>query len=238
VLMRRILPAALGLWAGVIGSGRAQEAPAAQEPNRLGIAAPAQAAPAPTLTQNQRLANAIADALRQTGKVVEVTGHVADQSQRDEVIRIVHSVPGVDAVRDRLRLPNADGIIPAQAALPGTAQVQDPGPQTDRQFQPQLNGAPPQDPISIMPVMPGPNPQMNPPPMPPYAWPTYAPYNNFSRVAYPTLYPYEAWPNIGPMYPFPKVPPGWRGISLRWQDGHWWYGKEATGHDWWRIRYW
>ena len=75
------------------------------------------------------------------------------------------------------------------------------------------------------------------PPMPPYAWPTYAPYNNYSRVAYPTLYPQEAFPFIGPMHPFPKVPLGWRGISLRWQDGHWFYGREATGHDWWRIRY-
>ena len=73
--------------------------------------------------------------------------------------------------------------------------------------------------------------------MPPYAWPTYAPYNNYSRVAYPEQVPYEAWPFIGPMYPFPKVPLGWRSIQLTWRDGYWWYGKYATGHDWWRIRY-
>ena len=77
-----------------------------------------------------------------------------------------------------------------------------------------------------------------PPPMPPYAWPTYAPYNNFSRVATPNIYPYQSWPFIGPMYPFPKVPLGWRSIKLEWYDGHWWYGKTPTGHDWWRIRYW
>jgi hypothetical protein len=57
-------------------------------------------------------------------------------------------------------------------------------------------------------------------------------------VGYPTQYPYEAWPFIGPMYPFPKVPLGWRAVTLRWQDGYWWYGREASGHDWWRIRYW
>ena len=74
--------------------------------------------------------------------------------------------------------------------------------------------------------------------MPPYAWPTYAPYNNYSRVAYPEQYPYEAWPFIGPMYPFPKVPLGWRSIQLTWRDGYWWYGKNATPHDWWRVRYW
>jgi hypothetical protein len=76
------------------------------------------------------------------------------------------------------------------------------------------------------------------PKMPPYAWPTYAPYNNFSRVAYPTEYPYNAWPFIGPVYPFPKIPPGWRSVSLTWHDGFWWYGRNSTGYDWWSLRYW
>jgi hypothetical protein len=93
-----------------------------------------------------------------------------------------------------------------------------------------------------MSIMEGPNPGgadpgMQPPPMPPYAWPSYAPYNNYSRVGSPTLYPYQAFPFIGPMYPFPKVPLGWRSVTLQWQDGYWWYGRKATGHDWWRIRY-
>jgi hypothetical protein len=57
-------------------------------------------------------------------------------------------------------------------------------------------------------------------------------------VAYPQLYPYQSWPFIGPQYPFPKIPLGWRSVSLTWQDGHWWYGRLASGHDWWRIRYW
>ena len=77
-----------------------------------------------------------------------------------------------------------------------------------------------------------------PPRMPPYAWPSYAPYNNFSRVAYPTQYPHNAFPFIGPMYPFPKVPLGWRSVQLTWEDGFWWYGRRSTGHDWWRVRYW
>jgi hypothetical protein len=86
---------------------------------------------------------------------------------------------------------------------------------------------------------PPPNPyDLNPPKMPPYAWPTYAPYNNYSRVAYPTLYPYNSWPFIGPVYPFPKVPPGWRKVSLEWQDGFWWYAPHSNSHDWWRLRYW
>ena len=77
-----------------------------------------------------------------------------------------------------------------------------------------------------------------PPKMPPYAWPTYAPYNNFSRVAYPTEYGYNAFPFIGPAYPFPKIPPGWRSVHLTWRDGFWWYGRNSTGYDWWSVRYW
>ena len=76
------------------------------------------------------------------------------------------------------------------------------------------------------------------PKMPPYAWPTYAPYNNYSRVAYPEAYPYNAWPFIGPVYPFPKIPLGWRAVKLEWQDGSWWFSQTATKHDWWRLRYW
>jgi hypothetical protein len=79
---------------------------------------------------------------------------------------------------------------------------------------------------------------MMPPPLPPYAWPTYAPYNNFSRVAYPTAYPYEAFPYIGPYYPFPKVPPGWRSVKLEWDDGYWWFSKTANKHNWWKVRFW
>lgn len=77
-----------------------------------------------------------------------------------------------------------------------------------------------------------------PPRLPPYAWPTYAPHNNYSRVGYPTEYPPEAFPFMGPFYPFPKVPLGYRAIKLEWEDGHWWYGRNATKRDWWKIRYW
>jgi hypothetical protein len=92
-----------------------------------------------------------------------------------------------------------------------------------------------------MPVFQAPPPSpyaLNPPRMPPYSWPTYAPYNNFSRVAYPAAYPYNAWPFIGPIYPFPKVPLGWRSVKLEWDDGFWWYSKVACKYDWWRLRFW
>lgn len=59
------------------------------------------------------------------------------------------------------------------------------------------------------------------PQMPPYAWPTYAPYPNYGAVTYPRQYSPTAWPYIGPFYPYPQVPLGWRKVSLVWKDGWW-----------------
>jgi hypothetical protein len=59
-----------------------------------------------------------------------------------------------------------------------------------------------------------------------------------SRVAYPQAYPYNAFPFIGPFYPFPKVPLGWRSVKLDWDDGHWYIGRLSTPHDYWRVRFW
>jgi hypothetical protein len=76
------------------------------------------------------------------------------------------------------------------------------------------------------------------PPMPPYAWPTYAPYNNYSRVAYPQAYPYTAWPYIGPFHPYPQVPLGWRKVQLEWDDGYWQLNfRPRTDRWWWFLDY-
>ncbi len=64
--------------------------------------------------------------------------------------------------------------------------------------------------------------QASQPGLPNYAWPSYAPYPNMSAVGYPTAYPWQAWPNIGPFYPYPEVPLDWRAVTLRWDDGIWW----------------
>ncbi len=60
------------------------------------------------------------------------------------------------------------------------------------------------------------------PNMPGYAWPGYAAYPNYGAVTYPTQYSPSAWPYIGPFYPYPQVPLGWRRVELEWDDG-WWY---------------
>ncbi len=59
------------------------------------------------------------------------------------------------------------------------------------------------------------------PNLPNYAWPGYAAYPNYAAVTYPKQYAPTAWPYIGPFYPYPQVPMGWRKVTLEWHDGYW-----------------
>jgi hypothetical protein len=67
------------------------------------------------------------------------------------------------------------------------------------------------------------------PQMPGYAWPSYAAYPNYAAVTYPKQYSPTAWPYIGPFYPYPQVPLGWRKVSLEWEDG-WWFLDFKDSH--------
>jgi hypothetical protein len=214
-----------------------------QEPGQLDVERSQAIKPRTELSANQKYADTIAEQLRQSGQLrhysigvvfqngtAALTGTVADQPQHEEVLRLVQGVPGVERVLDQLNMGNAAAITRVQASGPEVA----PAP---RKAEPGTGSLP----AEPMPVYQVPTPSfydLNPPKMPPYAWPTYAPYNNYSRVAYPEAYPYQSWPFIGPVYPFPKVPLGWRSVKLEWEDGHWWFSKVATKHDWWRLRYW
>jgi BON domain-containing protein len=228
--------------AALVGIGLSHPV-AAQEPPRLAINADRPIAQQPAVSPNQQVADNIADHLRQSGQIQHynidivfqdgtavVSGTVLDQIHRDEAIRLIQGVPGVERVLDRLAV--SPPVLQTQAATPG---AQEPAPLPRKA----ADGA--TGPVEPMPIygggMAGPY-DAAPPRMPPYAWPTYAPYNNFSRVAYPQCYPYNAWPYIGPIYPFPKIPTSWRKVSLEWQDGHWWYGMNSNSHDWWRLRFW
>jgi len=59
------------------------------------------------------------------------------------------------------------------------------------------------------------------PQLPGYAWPSYAAHPNYGAVTYPKQYSAQAWPYIGPFYPYPQVPLGWRKVTLEWDDGWW-----------------
>ena len=65
-------------------------------------------------------------------------------------------------------------------------------------------------------------PRYDAPNLPNYAWPGYAAYPNYAALTYPQQYSPSAWPYIGPFYPYPQVPLGWRKVSLEWDDG-WWF---------------
>jgi len=235
------------LLAAVVGVWLAPTLPAA-EPGRLSVEPGKPLASQQQPSPNQQIANTIADQLRQSGQLrnytvdvafhgatAELSGIIADQPQREEVLRIVQGVPGVERVIDQLSLAGAGPVTQVQADAPADkppplaepAPLPTPGPV-----------GPPAEPLPIFQApQPGPY-DVNTPKLPPYAWPTYAPYNNYSRVANPLAYPYSSWPYIGPVYPFPKIPLGWRSVKLEWQDGYWWFSKVATRYDWWRLRYW
>ena len=59
------------------------------------------------------------------------------------------------------------------------------------------------------------------PHMPNHAWPSYTAYPNYAGLTYPRQYSPTAWPFIGPFYPYPQVPLGWRKVTLEWDDGWW-----------------
>jgi hypothetical protein len=59
------------------------------------------------------------------------------------------------------------------------------------------------------------------PNLPGYAWPGYAANPNYGALTYPKQYSASAWPYIGPFYPYPQVPLGWRKVTLEWDDGWW-----------------
>lgn len=89
------------------------------------------------------------------------------------------------------------------------------------------NFAPAPGPVAGQPVpmaaVPAPGtPRYDTPNLPNYAWPGYAAHPNYAQVTYPTQYSPSAWPFIGPFYPYPQVPLGWRRVSLEWDDG-WWF---------------
>jgi len=216
------LAAATGFW--LSGPG------IAQQPSKL---------PTAVANPNQTLADNVVYRLRATSVAagadlavvaqdgtVTLTGTVKDAAQKEQIIHEVRDITGVVIIRDGLK---TGGIIQAQA--PEANQIPMPIPPI---------GPPPGTPI----VEPAPlgvpgqfSPDMQATNLPPYAWPTYAPYNNLSRVGYPGQYPYNAFPFIGPYYPFPKVPLGWRKVTLEWEDGYWFIGRNSTPHDYWRVKF-
>jgi hypothetical protein len=199
--------------------------------------APAQA-PAPPAGPNQATANAVASALKSSRTlssyrieieardgVVTLIGSVPNVSQKREALALANKVAGVTGVIDQIRLPDAR-LRPAQyqmamgghhgRGMAGGA-VEESAPIVSQPTVMAPDGSPmPEGPAGMGAATGAGVNQPN------YAWPSYAPPGNFSAVGYPTAYPWQAWPNIGPFYPYPEVPQDWRAVTLRWDDGIWW----------------
>ena len=128
----------------------------------------------------------------------------------------VPSVPGVTAPVPGLGAPAMSGAAPRPFAPSTVNGGSVGGPYTG-------NVAAPQAPMPMQggPSYGGGTPRYDQPYMPSYAWPSYAAYPNYAAVSYPKQYSASAWPYIGPFYPYPQVPLGWRRVSLEWDDGLW-----------------
>lgn len=240
-----ILLAALGI--GIVGSATAQDAA--------------------SKALNQKLADSIAEKIRTSGVikkgdgtkisieardgVVELSGSVASPEQHEQILKSVSKVSGLKRIESSMTGPGmpaaeeaASAPSPMSPPPAGYGRLQRTGGQGEGPLNalPAPLGAAPGAgtgepvPINGAPLMTALDPAG--PRLPPYAWPTYAPYNNMSRVAYPQSYPYNAFPYIGPYYPFPKVPLGWRKVVLEWEDGHWYYGRLSSPQDMWRVKFW
>lgn len=202
------------------------ERPASQI-RQVSASAPAdQSAPS-----NQQVAEQIAGSLSQSGLVgydIEVrfsngtaslNGSVATPAQRQAASQACSRVPGVRQVNNQLQVASPiqqTAYAPQQMAAPMPAAMMQPG-----MMPPSGVGA---SPVSY-----------NNPHLPSHAWPAYAQYPNSAAVTYPTQYSASAWPYIGPFYPYPQVPLGWREASLEWDDGYWQLNFNKEKDKWYRV---
>ncbi len=162
---------------------------------------------------------------------VWLSGYVGDARQQKLVLETARRVAGVEEVVNDLVISGGSQPEPAVAeAAEGYLPVQytQGGPQTPLAFAPaqavnHQSTLPGTTPVPMMSASGGgvAAARYDHPRMPGYAWPSYAAYPNYGAVTYPQQYSASAWPYIGPFYPYPQVPLGWRKVTLEWDDGWW-----------------
>lgn len=181
--------------------------------------------------------------------VAWLTGSVTSASQKKLAEQIARESEGVEAVVSRLDVksndsesaPLASNVQPAStSAQPQGRNVQAASNRSNmpvpyaRTMQgsiqptgygqyagPAAGGMTPM-PMGHVPMQGGQTVSYDNPQLPGYAWPSYAAGQNYAAVSYPQQYSPTAWPYIGPFYPYPQVPLGWRKVQLEWDDGWWW----------------
>lgn len=196
---------------------------------------------------NQEVAQGIARALSSAGLqgydvdirfqdgTASLIGKVATPQQRAMAQQITSRVSGVRSVSNQLQIVDPRPIqrtaYDAGSPVPAGA--------------PAMSGPPAMAPPMMgAPAMSGPAPMAGgmggggaamygSPNLPDYAWPSYAQYPNSAAITYPKQYSASAWPYIGPYYPYPQVPLGWRAAQLEWDDGHWQLSFNKKTDKWW-----
>lgn len=179
-----------------------------------------------------------------------LSGRVTDQQQLAAAMQVAKQTPNVRRVVNQLEVGNSSARVSnRRTARPQHDPQVRPASATTEQMAPpaQMSALPAgmphamqapggfQGPVPVAPAGGGPLPAYVPgtgggiapaiydqPNMPNYAWPAYSAYPNYAGLTYPKQYSATAWPFIGPFYPYPQVPLGWRKVTLEWDDG-WWF---------------
>lgn len=235
-------------------------------------------APAAPVSSDNQVVSAVVSALSQakdagqlrgfgvdvksTNGILQLTGRASSSAQRDIILRIAESVPGVSGVREAIAVPSKAPNLPRLPEPPALQEVRasqlapvavdpvahpnysqvpatvasapvgmpamaTPLPQAaipaETAMAPKVAPAAPMgSPVPMAPHSAVGAPRYDAPNLPNYAWPGYAAHPNYAALTYPQQYSPSAWPYIGPFYPYPQVPLGWRKVSLEWDDG-WWF---------------
>ncbi len=190
--------------------------------------------------------------------VVTLDGSVGTRAQRTAAAKTSSAVPGVTGVNNRLRVgepvSQRGPIQQTSAAMPGgryqPSMVRQANYQSGQDGRGMIQqaqagqGMPaailaqtPTAPVAMPAYGPpdamGGHTTFNQPNLPNNSWPTYAQYPNYSAVTYPSQYSASAWPYIGPFYPYPQVPLGWRKATLEWNEGNWNLNYSSKTNRWW-----
>lgn len=182
--------------------------------------------------------------LRVDQGTVWLSGRVTSPQQRNLVLDIARREQGVVQVVNDLTVVGAQPIAQTAGAMPLAPAAQAaPAPINGRPlaFAPAayhnvantntaaMGGGPIGGPMGGVAPIPASHPgaygvpvRYDHPQMPAYAYPSYGAYPNYAGVTYPRQYSPSTWPYIGPFYPYPQVPLGWRRVTLEWDDG-WWF---------------
>jgi len=163
-----------------------------------------------------------------------LTGTVSDMEQLRSAVEVTKTTQGVTRIINKLKIETPDGAnVPPEVQLTANAVI----PQQTNPVSHEIRSSEPVQSAGFgrvarrcgnMPVPIGHMPTGSIRPvshdhavMPGYAWPSYAAAPNYAALTYPKQYSPAAWPYIGPFYPYPQVPLGWRKVTLEWDDGWW-----------------